>query len=89
MYAHVAKKVLAVVEVHGEHIGGGADDASHRHEAAKPLDESVIWSYFTQISEGLRHMHDLRMVCCARARVNALQLVISDLMHGWTRADAS
>ena len=40
----------------------GGDLKKVIREAAKPLDESVIWSYFTQIGEGLRHMHDLRMV---------------------------
>ena len=27
-----------------------------------PLDEGVVWSYFRQMSEGLQHMHDLRMM---------------------------
>jgi len=31
-------------------------------ESKSPLDESVIWSYFLQISEGLHHMHGLRMM---------------------------
>ena len=26
------------------------------------LDEAVIWSYFSQMAEGLRYMHDLRMM---------------------------
>jgi serine/threonine protein kinase len=31
-------------------------------ESKSRLDEAVIWSYFLQMSEGLAHMHDLRMM---------------------------
>ena len=40
----------------------GGDLKKVVREAASPLDESVIWSYFMQISDGLQHMHNLRMM---------------------------
>ena len=67
----------------------GGDLKKVVREAARPLDESVIWSYFTQISEGLRHMHDLRMVCCARALVNVMGSVSLTPRMRSARADAS
>ena len=52
----------------------GGDLKKVVREAASPLDESVIWSYFTQISEGLQHMHNLRMVRRAEDRLILLLL---------------
>lgn len=66
----------------------GGDLKKVVREAVKPLDESVIWSYFTQISEGLRHMHDLRMVCCA-VLVNVMGSVSLTPRMRSARADAS
>lgn len=64
----------------------GGDLKKVVREAAKPLDESVIWSYFTQISEGLRHMHNLRMVRFRSPKssgvvVRALWLAVSHVAY--------
>ena len=41
---------------------GTPEAAKHGAKAACRLDESVVWTYFQQMSEGLEYMHGLRMM---------------------------
>eukprot|EP01052_Picozoa_sp_SAG31_P050331 SAG31_NODE_11438_length_1030_cov_1.455424_1_plen_230_part_01 len=43
-------------------LAGGSESTKTGTKAICRLDESVIWSYFQQISDGLSYMHGLRMM---------------------------